>query len=205
MYRNYWLQTINVLHVIIYWRVVGQSLRDVNLFFCDNWVRKWVRKTVRHKTNWFPKDLFSFSPCYFHYAKIGVSNAGILSQKWVIFQEFVGNAILTGQIKCPRHSNWANWCWRLAIFVSWDTVNGKNPAPVDMRNIPLFIGFHKYQVASRISCINSTVHIVTSTALRYPRGWKDFVGQQDAEDLAGREKWGPVFEICLGELISWKG
>lgn len=137
------LQTIHVLHVIIYWRVVGQSLRDVNLFFCDNWVRKWVRKTVRHKTNWFPKDLFSFSPCYFHYAKIGVSNAGVLSQEWVIFQEFVGNAILTGQIKCPRHSNWANWCWRLAIFVSWDTVNGKHPAPVDMQNIPLFIGFHK--------------------------------------------------------------
>lgn len=161
------LQTIHVLHVMIYWRVVGQSLRDVNLFFCDNWVRKWVRKTVRHKTNWFPKDLFSFSPCYFHYAKIGVSNAGILSQKWAIFQEFVGNAILTGQIKCRRHFNWANWCWRLAIFVSWDTVNGKNPAST----VP-FTSWHQQHSGIRAvertlldSKMQKTLQVVKSGAL----------------------------------------
>ena len=49
------------------------------------------------------------------------------------------------------------------------------------------------------------VHIVTSTAfLRFPCCRKDFVGQQDAEDLAGRES-GFCFEIYLVELISWKG
>ncbi len=35
------------------------------------------------------------------------------------------------------------------------TVDGWNPAAVDMVNIPLFIGFHTSQVVSRISAINS--------------------------------------------------
>jgi len=33
------------------------------------------------------------------------------------------------------------------------TVDGRNPAPVDMVNIPLFVGFHTSQVVSRISAI----------------------------------------------------
>ena len=35
-----------------------------------------------------------------------------------------------------------------------DTVDGRNPAPVDMVNIPLFIGSYTSQVVSRISSIN---------------------------------------------------
>ena len=41
----------------------------------------------------------------------------------------------------------SSYCW-------W----GKNPAPVDMVNIPLFTGFHTCQVVSRISFINSLLH-----------------------------------------------
>ena len=36
------------------------------------------------------------------------------------------------------------------------TVDGRNPAPVDMVNIPLFTSFHACWVVSRISSINST-------------------------------------------------
>ena len=35
------------------------------------------------------------------------------------------------------------------------TVDGRNPAPVDMVNIPLFTGFCTSQVVSQISSINS--------------------------------------------------
>ena len=36
-----------------------------------------------------------------------------------------------------------------------DAVDGWNPAPVDLVNIPLFIGFHTSQVVGQISAINS--------------------------------------------------
>ena len=35
-----------------------------------------------------------------------------------------------------------------------DTVDGRNPAPVDTENIPSFIRFHRLQVVSRISSSN---------------------------------------------------
>ena len=37
------------------------------------------------------------------------------------------------------------------------TVDGRNPAPVDMYNIPLFIGFYTSQVVSPISAINRII------------------------------------------------
>ena len=40
------------------------------------------------------------------------------------------------------------------------TVDGRNPAPVGMANIPLFTGFHTCWVLSRISSINSMVILV---------------------------------------------
>ena len=41
--------------------------------------------------------------------------------------------------------------------VHWEhTVDGRNPAPVEMQFIPLFTGFYASQVVSRISSINST-------------------------------------------------
>ena len=42
----------------------------------------------------------------------------------------------------------------LYVYVG-PTVDGRNPAPVDMENIPLFIGFYTSQVVSQISAINS--------------------------------------------------
>ena len=39
-----------------------------------------------------------------------------------------------------------------------NTVDGRNPASVDMVNIPLFTGFYTCQVVSRISSINSSHH-----------------------------------------------
>ena len=59
------------------------------------------------------------------------------------------------------------WLGASEIFFSWvlqaffatnrrcDTVDGRNPAPVDMVNIPLFTGSYTSQVVSRISSINS--------------------------------------------------
>ena len=43
-----------------------------------------------------------------------------------------------------------NWCSSQV-----NTVDGRNPAPVDRQFIPLFTGFYKSQVVSRISSINS--------------------------------------------------
>ena len=37
------------------------------------------------------------------------------------------------------------------------TVDGRNPAPVDMVNISLFAGLHTCQVVSRISSINRII------------------------------------------------
>ncbi len=39
--------------------------------------------------------------------------------------------------------------------VDVDTVDGRNPAPVDMVNIPLFTGIFTSQVVSQISSFNS--------------------------------------------------
>ena len=44
------------------------------------------------------------------------------------------------------------------------TVDGWNPAPVDIENIPFLIGFRLQQVVSRISSINSS-HIITQLAV----------------------------------------
>ena len=41
-------------------------------------------------------------------------------------------------------------------LVNEHTVDGKNPTPVDMVNIPLFTGFYTSRVVSRISSINSS-------------------------------------------------
>ena len=46
--------------------------------------------------------------------------------------------------------------WVMEDFFLIDTLDGRNPAPVDMVNIPLFTGFYTSQVVSRISSINST-------------------------------------------------
>ena len=40
------------------------------------------------------------------------------------------------------------------------TVDGRNPAPVDMENIQFFIGFYTSQVVSRISSTNSMKHLL---------------------------------------------
>ena len=45
------------------------------------------------------------------------------------------------------------------------TVDGRNPAPVDIVNIPLFTGFHTCWVVSRISSINSNKGIVNPPKL----------------------------------------
>ena len=45
------------------------------------------------------------------------------------------------------------------------TVDGRNPAPVDMVNIPLFVGFQTSQVVSRISAINSSIAVGRSAFL----------------------------------------
>ena len=41
--------------------------------------------------------------------------------------------------------------WVMEDFFLIDTLDGRNPAPVDMVNIPLFTGFYTSQVVSRIS------------------------------------------------------
>ena len=46
--------------------------------------------------------------------------------------------------------------WVILLLNLGPTGDGSNPAPVDMENIPLFIGFHIQQVVSRISSINGS-------------------------------------------------
>ena len=49
--------------------------------------------------------------------------------------------------------------WNSAIIgESSHTVDGRNPAPVDMENLPSFTGFHVSQVVSQISSINSRIN-----------------------------------------------
>ena len=60
-------------------------------------------------------------------------------------------ATVTGRGDNPSHMEQiyrskTNW-----IFFYQHTVDGRNPAPVDIVNIPLFAGFHTCQVVSRSS------------------------------------------------------
>ena len=41
--------------------------------------------------------------------------------------------------------------FQTSAILQYSTVDGRNPAPVDMVNIPLITGFHTCQVVSRIS------------------------------------------------------
>ena len=67
-----------------------------------------------------------------------------------------------------------------------DTVDGQNPAPVDMINIPLFTGFYTSQVV-RISSINS----ILALSLEHPH----FLRLQHIS----RRKHGRCFADSLGE------
>ena len=70
---------------------------------------------------------------------------------------------------------------QLAICISWyfisGTVDGRNPAPVDMVNIPVFSRFYIYARWCRISSINSMycqlgdyiyIYHLTTTSTREP-------------------------------------
>ena len=66
------------------------------------------------------------------------------------------------QIGC-RHKMWV---YQLQV----DTVDGRNPAPVDRQFIPLFTGFYTSQVVSRISPINSSTFQLFHLTLPEPNG-----------------------------------
>ena len=61
-----------------------------------------------------------------------------------------GKSSKTARWQRQRWQGWVIWWWD--YFPSWEnlvsgaTVDGQNPAPVDMVNIPLFIGFYTSQV-----------------------------------------------------------
>ena len=47
----------------------------------------------------------------------------------------------------PSHQVFGGfWMFRERIWANYNTVDGRNPAPVDMENIPLFTGFYTFQV-----------------------------------------------------------
>ena len=63
------------------------------------------------------------------------------------------------------------WYWYIEIYMTSPTIHtvaGRNPAPVDMVNIPLFAGFCTSQVVSQISSINS---IGRAKEVRFHQRW----------------------------------
>ena len=74
----------------------------------------------------------------------------------------------SGYYLCLEHRN-AGHCGtkpNLELSLSqttifWDTVDGRNPAPVDWKFVPSFTGFYPSEVVSRISSINSMSQTIT--------------------------------------------
>ena len=55
-------------------------------------------------------------------------------------------------MQCRDEIHWKGLIIDVSPGISYcHTVDGRNPAPVDMENLPLFTGFYLSQVVSRIS------------------------------------------------------
>ena len=72
----------------------------------------------------------------------------------LVFLDVFGVCIWGFSHICERRYDWIS----KPMYSSYThTVYGRNPAPVDIENIPCLKGFHIQQVVSRISSINSII------------------------------------------------
>ncbi len=82
------------------------------------------------------------------------------------------------------------------------TVDGRNPAPVDMVNIPLFTGFHTCQVVQDFWTINSST-LIQGTTIDFTSLLERLTGASTLNVAGLTEHWGGVMEAPRGPPNCW--